>query len=376
MIILIISQGYPYRESNEYVFVKQLVDEFVKLDQKVIVISPQSMTKIVLKKTKKRPYKNNNYSNHQDYIVYTPKYISFSNFYILKRLNHLFYQWSILRVIRKENLSFDFSYAHFIKGPGTTAYKIHKKFGIPFFIATGESTFNFEKNKKIIQTINSASGIIALSKEINNRLLKLDPSLNLSKVLVEPNGFNDELFYKIDNRFELRKKYSLTENDIVVSFVGSFIERKGIIRLDKALIDLDYDKLYSIYIGSGPQKPSYVRTIYQGKVRHSNINEFLNISDIFVLPTLNEGSSNAIIEAMAVGLPIISSNMEFNDEILFDNAIRVDTNSIDEIKHAIKLLVFDKSLRDKMAESSIKLSKKFLIEKRANRILNFLISKI
>lgn len=72
---------------------------------------------------------------------------------------------------------------------------------------------------------------------------------------------------------------------------------------------------------------------------------------MFCLPTLNEGCSNAIVEAIACGLPIISSNLPFNDDILdSSNALLVNPESVDDIASAIKQLMDNSDLRQKLAE--------------------------
>ena len=74
---------------------------------------------------------------------------------------------------------------------------------------------------------------------------------------------------------------------------------------------------------------------------------------MFCLPTLNEGCSNAIVEAIACGLPIISSNLPFNDDILdSSNALLVNPESVDDIASAIKQLMDNSDLRQKLAEGS------------------------
>ena len=93
----------------------------------------------------------------------------------------------------------------------------------------------------------------------------------------------------------------------------------------------------SIFIGSGEQTPEIDGILFCGKLPHDQIVHYLNAADVFVLPTLAEGCSNAIIEAMACGLPIISSDLPFNDDILdAENSIRVNSLDVESIAEAIR----------------------------------------
>lgn len=108
-----------------------------------------------------------------------------------------------------------------------------------------------------------------------------------------------------------------------MAFVGHFNERKGSLRLSEALKEIKDIK--SIFIGRGPEVPDCPGILYCGSVKHNKVPEYLNASDVFVLPTLTEGCCNAIIEAMARGLPIVSSNLTCNDGILNEsNSIRIN----------------------------------------------------
>ena len=92
-----------------------------------------------------------------------------------------------------------------------------------------------------------------------------------------------------------------------------------------------------------------------------------------MLPTLNEGCSNAIVEAIACGLPIISSNLPFNDDILdSSNALLVNPESVDDIASAIKQLMDNSDLRQKLAEGSKEKAKSLRIEFRAKKIIEFI----
>src|SRR5690606_33177489 len=129
----------------------------------------------------------------------------------------------------------------------------------------------------------------------------------------------------------------------------------------------------SIYIGSGELQPFGNDILFSGRLPHEEIVEYLNAADVFVLPTLAEGCSNAIIEAMACGLPIISSNLPFNDEILDEsNSIRIDSNNVEEIANAINYLKENPTKRIKMSTSSLEKARELNINNRAKKIISFI----
>ena len=99
----------------------------------------------------------------------------------------------------------------------------------------------------------------------------------------------------------------------------------------------------------------------------------LSACDVFALPTLIEGSCNALVEAMACGLPIVSSAGEFNDDVLDDGmSIRIDPLDVPAIRQAIVRLRDDAPLRARMAAAALQRARLFDIDARARRILAFM----
>jgi glycosyltransferase involved in cell wall biosynthesis len=170
---------------------------------------------------------------------------------------------------------------------------------------------------------------------------------------------------------EARKTLGIGNDLFVVSFVGHFNDRKGITRLVRALErNLSW---YAIFVGSGEFAPTFERTLFQGSVKHLDLCLYLAASDIFVLPTTAEGCCNAIIEAMACELPVVSSNRPFTNDILDDKcSIRIDPMEIDQIYTAIEELWTNVTKRREMGKAAKGRAEMFDITKRAEQILSFM----
>lgn len=369
MNILIITPDYPDRYKVHYPFVKQLVDEFARQGHKCYVVAPYSITK------NKRFYPAKEYDG--DVMVYRPNHLSFSNLMIGKvRLSDWFRRKAIARATKWIPEKPDVVYCHFWEC-AIEAYPYAKANNIPLFVATGESSITAINTSGAVTSEMSdfIKGVICVSSKNKEESIKLGLTTE-EKCLVKPNAVNSELFRKLD-KSECRKKLGLPQDAFIVSFVGAFIERKGVLRVADAIKQIEGEPVYSCFIGRGTQEPDCEKILHKGGLRHEQIPEYLNASDVFVLPTLAEGCCNAIVEAMSCGLPIISSNLPFNWDVLDDsNSIMIDPKDVDAIADAIVKLRDDKQLRDQMASSSLKKAAALTIDQRARDILQFFENRI
>ena len=103
----------------------------------------------------------------------------------------------------------------------------------------------------------------------------------------------------------------------------------------------------------------------------------LSESEIFVLPSLSEGYPNALIEAMSVPLPCISSDCVAGPSDIIKNGINgilVEPGNADAMAKAMTLLIENKDLRDNLAKEAYKIREELATEKIAQKYLDYVLS--
>ena len=371
MHICFISPSYPGKHNQvDFAFVKQLVDAIADQGHSCYVLSPFNITHY-----KRFARRTEEYNVGGGIVsVYRPPYLSFSTFHI-GRFNPS--RQSHNRALRKAfsmlPVQPDVIYGHFWNSAYEGA-EYAKLNGIPLFVATGESTIHEERmteeSRKAFRDY--IAGVICVSSK--NRDESIAKGLTtIEKCIVLPNAVNTDLFKKRDRRY-CREQLGFPREDFIIAFVGWFNERKGACRVSEAINRIGGVK--SIFIGKGNQEPHCDGILFKGAVSHDEVPLYLGAADCFVLPTLAEGCCNAVIEAMACGLPIISSNLPFNWDVLDDtNSIMINPNSIEEIANAIHTLRDNPELRVKLAEGAASRATALTIENRAKAIIEFMESK-
>jgi len=373
--ICIISPDYPSKDRPVFTFVEQLVEEFAVLGAHCIVIAPFSITKSIMKWTSfTKKYEVKKTKCGDEIEIRRPRFISFSNLEIFGfSLSRYYHACAVGRELKKIKDKPDILYSHFWVS-GRECYPYAIKNDIKMIIASGESTIpNIMSSKKynISDFRDYISGVICVSEKNKTESIKKG-LITPQKCIVLHNGVDLSKFY-LKNKHDSRKALGFSDSDFIIVFVGHFNHRKGISRLTAALKILNEQKIKSIFIGSGPLVPDCEGILFKGSINHDSMVDYLNCGDIFILPTLNEGCCNAIIEAMACGLPIISSDLPFNHEILNnENSILVNPNDIGAISNAIMQLKNDLHLREKLSFGALKTAKSLSIKGRAEKIIKFI----
>lgn len=375
MNICIVSEDYPAANHPYFTFVENLCKAIVKNGHKVYVIAPQSLSKILIRGEEKLPY----CSKEDGVTVYRPLFFTVGNVSI--PLNYKLFSNAVYRTFKQISNRVDACYGHFWHS-AYCLFPAARKFNKPLFVASGECEIELHQNvniEKLRDFCNYVSGVICVSTK--NKEESVGAGLTTpDKCIIVPNSIDNTLFTQLE-RESCRAKYGLSGTDFVVAFVGGFVQRKGPGRVAKAIKTTGDNDIKSIFVGyytNGViEDPVCDGIVFKGSLAHDEVPLALNAADVFVMPTLQEGCCNANIEAMACGLPVISSDLPFNYDVLNPtNSILIDPENIEQIASAIKKLKEDINLRKKLKEGAIKMAKTLTIQNRAKIIANFIESKI
>ena len=373
MKICIVTYNYPSKySSSDFVFVKNIVDEFARQGHECVVVCPFNTLhyKHISKRVEQYDVGNNTVT------IIRPNYISTSNIKIGSFEPYVFlHRIALRRALRKMSFKPDVVYCHFWE-QGIDAYTYAKKKQIPLFVATGECEIFVDNTKGQLKDFcDYVKGVVCVSTK--NKEESISRGLTIpDKCRVIPNSIDNNLFKYID-KDECRRNLSFPKDKFIVAFVGWFEDRKGCLRVASAINGIPEKDVYSLFIGSGSEDPMCDNILFKGKVQHDQLPYYLNAADVFVLPTLQEGCCNAVIESLACGLPIISSNLPFNWDVLNkENSIMVDPLSIDEIRTAILEFRDNDERRRNASINSLRTAERLTLSNRAEMIINFMKDKI
>ena len=279
----------------------------------------------------------------------------------------------------KEQTQYDLIHAFFGIPCGAIAYSFRKE--SPYIVSLRGSdvpgfnerfSFQYIFLKPLIRRVwRNAAAVIANSGGLKELALKTDRA---AKIGIIYNGVNIEDFAQRDNR----------ENEhIVILTVARLIKRKGIDDLIRAVpaIVKGHQNIKVKIIGEGNmgaelkalaeklKVSEYIE--FLGYVPHNEISNYYSTSDVFVLPSRNEGMSNTVLEAMASGLPVITTDTGGTRELIDGNGIIVPSEDSDVISEAVLRLINDHKLRVSRGMKSRKIAENMSWKKVADAYYNF-----
>jgi glycosyltransferase involved in cell wall biosynthesis len=209
-------------------------------------------------------------------------------------------------------------------------------------------------------TVNKYDGIIAVSQYVKNWLVK-KYNVPPNKIIVIYNGVDKNLTPKKKD-LALVKKYKLKDNTTLL-YMGLLIERKNPMVLLKVYkkLKIENKKIALIICGEGPMKKkmeNFVNNyklknvIFTGNVFGQEKINYLNLTDIFVFPSKNEGFGLAVAEAAACAKPSVVTGSTSLKEIVKDQetGFLAKEDDIKDWVSNIQILIKSKQLREKMGK--------------------------
>ena len=224
--------------------------------------------------------------------------------------------------------------------------------------------------------------VVAISNGVADSLAAA--GVDRSCVAIVPSGVDCARFRppSVDERVRARARFGIGEREIAIASVGALEPRKGHRYLIEAIAALaQSDVMLKCFIaGDGSIRTDLERRVAElgcaGRVailgRIEDTRELLWASDIFAMPSINEGLGVAALEAMASGLPaIVSATGGLREVVEHDvSGILVEPARADEIAAAIARLANSTELRAKMgAAARVRVEKNFSMESMAQRTL-------
>lgn len=232
-------------------------------------------------------------------------------------------------------------------------------------INTGIEGYVFSKVKIFIDNY------IAINSEISEAIIS--SGVKKEKVILLPNTVDIDKFRPPSKKEKvlLRRKNNLDPNTIYLLFVGRLVKRKGIDLLLNAwsdILEMNIEKdIKLLIIGEGGNRKDSIENMLnnevdalgiKGKVEFlgekENISVYYKCSDIFVFPSRREGSPNVVIEAMATGLPVITTKLPGTKDIIDNNknGILIDVDDEHRLTKEITDLLNGKEKRIELGNTA------------------------
>ena len=217
--------------------------------------------------------------------------------------------------------------------------------------------------------------ILAISDLVKKNIVE-NYRVPASDIEVIYNGVDLEKFHpdnKIKYRSSTRERHGLSETDFVVLFVGSGFERKGVKYLIQAVEALP-EPVSVLIVGKGPEEKfknivRRQRIVFCGP--RKEIEKYYAASDLFVFPTIYEPFGNVHLEALASGLPVITTRNSGAAEIIINgvNGFVVDRpEDYMAIADRIRTLT-ERNKRESMAVEARSLAEKFTFRRYTEEIM-------
>jgi len=218
------------------------------------------------------------------------------------------------------------------------------------------------------------SAMIAVSEEV-----KRDIVANLrcrpEQVRVLYNGIDIRRYESARPDPDLRRRLAVPENRRLVVVIARLVEQKGHARLLRALeaVRGELPPTCVLLVGEGKLRGSLEREVQARGLddmvslagHRDDVAQILALADVSVLPSEREGFSNAIVESLAAGVPVVASDIGGNREAVVhgESGLLVAPDDVRGLTQALKTVLADDALRQRMSQAARQRAQRFSLDR-------------
>ena len=369
----------PFNVINPFVNLNTETKEGVIFVLPFILNSPQHLTTTIIKE-----FNKNNFNN---FIVGTedifPDYLKIGDgfnelsklskeiYYLNELLLKDYWYKLFLFLIKKQNIKiiFNIGSSYFYE----IVKKIKKEF--PYVKIVDVQFNNYGHITNHIKNIEYTDIVFTESEKVKQALIQ--KGSDKTKIKVIKTGTNLDFFsYNLKDKKNIKinkEKLKISDKKWIISYLGRLSEEKN----PQAIINIakkfkKNDDILFLLAGDGPLKEDLQKKINQENLTNIKLvgqqdpRTVLSVSKIIILTSIIDGSPSSIRESMALGIPVISSDVGGISEMIINNknGFLIDPNNIEEHFEIISKLKNNKDFYKNISKSALEFAKNNFDEKK------------
>jgi teichuronic acid biosynthesis glycosyltransferase TuaC len=246
---------------------------------------------------------------------------------------------------RELSKGFDVIHAHYAYPCGLAAVKAGRKPGVPTVVTVHGSDVNSFPDvspltrRLFCDAIRDADIVTAVGQAVAERTHARTGRMPIHL----PIGIQMQRFQKAPGKQAARNRLKLSQEDIVVLYVGDLLAAKGIRELVRALESLRDPRILGLFVGDGPLRKEVRQsavTRSDGTRPNEEMAVYMAAADVLVLPSYGEGLPTVLVEAGAVGVPILATSVGGIPELLTnDRGLLVASHSAEALAQGIREVI-------------------------------------
>lgn len=276
----------------------------------------------------------------------------------IKGLRGFFFMLSatfhLMRMVRQEKI--DLIHAHFLLPPGLIGVFVGSIMGRKTAVTAHGSDLMIQAENPVLRPIlkwvlGRADYVLVVNQNLKEKAIDL--GINPEKIYITPNAVDADKFNPSNK--QLPTDVKMSPDKPVILFVGNLVHQKGVEYLLKAKKLMKTDTELMI-VGEGPLRHDLEKKVADDEIEdvvfvgaRRDVDDIMPSADLFVLPSISEGFPITILEALASGLPVVTTNVGGIPEVMNEQVgILVEPGDPGKLASAMDMILEDLDLKNSM----------------------------